>query len=67
VFGYCEGKINMCKHKKILLFGGNPDYPTDTTLKRIVCGQCGCSMTRKIDPSFSSEYIYVEVSNNDLS
>jgi transcription elongation factor Elf1 len=60
--------MSVCKHKKIVLIGGgNIDYSTGDSLKKIICGQCGCSMTRKIDPSFSSEYIYVEVSDNDLS
>jgi hypothetical protein len=53
--------MSVCKHKKIVLIGGgNPDYSTGESLKKIVCGQCGCSMTRKIDPRFPSEYIYVQ-------
>jgi hypothetical protein len=50
-----------CKHKKIVLIGGgHPDYHTDSKLKRIVCGECGCNMTRKIDPEHPTEYIYLE-------
>jgi hypothetical protein len=56
----------MCKHKKIVLIGGgNPDYSTGESLKKIVCGQCGCSMTRKHDLD-SYEYIYVEVNRNGM-
>ena len=51
-----------CKHKKIVLIGGNPNYNTDSELKRIVCGECGCNITRKIDPNFPTEYIYSESS-----
>jgi hypothetical protein len=58
--------MSVCKHKKIVLIGGgDPDYSTGESLRKIVCGQCGCSMTRKDDPN-SYEYIYVEASNNGM-
>jgi transcription elongation factor Elf1 len=46
--------MSVCKHKKIVLIASGD------SIQKIICEQCGCSMTRKIDPSFPSEYMYVQ-------
>ena len=46
--------MSVCKHKTIVLIA------YDDSIQRIICEQCGCAMTRKIDPNFPSEYMYVQ-------
>jgi hypothetical protein len=54
--------MSNCKHKRILLVGGRDGE----SLKAIKCEQCGCSMTRRPDPNFPTEYMYIEMKEREI-
>jgi hypothetical protein len=53
--------MSNCKHKRILLVGGRDGE----SLRAIKCEQCGCSMTRRPDPNFPTEYVYIEMKERE--